>query len=139
MAFMPHASARSKRPYRKYVIDSLSSLRYNTNMKTRRTPRKDCNYIIYAMTSEKGDSYIGLTRKSLPNADKVVAERWRKHKSRAVNENRMWNLYVYLKSGGLAMNWTHEIIAIVRGRAEAYAYERELVKLFEPELNDQYL
>ena len=105
----------------------------------RRTPRSDCNYIIYAMTSERGDSYIGLTRKSLPNADKVVAERWRKHKSRAVNENRMWNLYVYLKSGGLAMNWTHEIIAIVRGRAEAYAYERELVKLFEPELNDQYL
>jgi hypothetical protein len=27
----------------------------------------------------------------------------------------------------------------MRGRAEAYAYERELVKLFEPELNDQYL
>ncbi len=39
---------------------------------TRRTPRQDCNYIIYAMTSERGDSYIGLTRKSLPNADKVA-------------------------------------------------------------------
>jgi len=48
-------------------------------------------------------------------------------------------LYIYLKSGGLAMTWKHEIIAIVRGRKEAYAYERELVKLFEPELNDQYL
>ena len=108
-------------------------------MKTRRTPRSDCNYIIYAMTSEKGDSYIGLTRKSLPNADKVVAERWRKHKSRAVNENRLWALYIYLKSGGLAMNWTHEIIAVIRGRKEAYAYERELVKLIKPELNDQYL
>ena len=108
-------------------------------MKTRRTPRQDCNYIIYAMTSERGDSYIGLTRKSLPNADKVVAERWRKHKSRARNENRLWALYIYLKSGGLDMTWTHTVIDIVRGRKEAYAYERELVKLFEPELNDQYL
>ena len=105
---------------------------------TRRTPRSDCNYIIYAMTSERGDSYIGLTRKSLPNADKVVAERWRKHRSRAVNENRLWALYIYLKSGGLAMTWRHEVIAVIRGRKEAYAYERELVKLFEPELNDQY-
>jgi hypothetical protein len=135
----PQGECGRERPYRKYVIDSLSQMRYNYSMKTRRTPRKDCNYIIYAMTSEKGDSYIGLTRKSLPNADKVVAERWRKHKSRAVNENRMWNLYVYLKSGGLAMNWRHEIIAVIRGRAEAYAYERELVKLIKPELNDQYL
>ena len=131
MAFTPQPSAGP--------VDSLARSLYNTNMKTRRTPRTDCNYIIYAMTSERGDSYIGLTRKSLPNADKVVAERWRKHKSRAVNENRLWALYIYLKSGGLAMNWTHEIIAIVRGRKEAYAYERELVKLFEPELNDQYL
>ena len=88
---------------------------------TRRTPRSDCNYIIYAMTSERGDSYIGLTRKSLPNTDKVIAERWRKHKSRAKNENRLWALCIYLKSGGLAMTWTHVIIAVVLGRAEADA------------------
>ena len=121
------------------AVDSLAKRRYNKHMTTRRTPRSDCNYIIYAMTSERGDSYIGLTRKSLPNADKVVAERWRKHRSRAVNENRLWALYIYLKSGGLAMTWRHEVIAVIRGRKEAYAYERELVKLFEPELNDQYL
>jgi len=28
---------------------------------------------------------------------------------------------------------------VIRGRKEAYAYERELVKLIKPELNDQYL
>jgi hypothetical protein len=28
---------------------------------------------------------------------------------------------------------------VIRGRAEAYAYERELVKLIEPTLNDQYM
>jgi hypothetical protein len=108
-------------------------------MTTRRTPRKDCNYIIYEMVSETGENYIGLTRKSQPNATKVVAERWRKHKSRARNENRLWALYIYLKSGGLDLEWTHRVLATVRGRAEAYAYERELVKQARPTLNDQYL
>jgi hypothetical protein len=108
-------------------------------MTTRRTPRKDCNYIIYEMVSETGENYIGLTRKSLPNTNKVVLERWRKHKSRARNENRLWALYIYLKSGGLDMEWTHRVLAIVRGRAEAYEYERSLVKELTPTLNDQYL
>lgn len=108
-------------------------------MKTRRTPRRDCNYIIYEMTDELGNNYVGLTRKSLPNANKVVSERWRKHKSRARNENRLWALYVYLKTGGLDLAWTHRVIAIIRGRAEAYAWEREYVKQHQPTLNDQYL
>ena len=117
----------------------MARSQYNNTMTTRRTPRKDCNYIIYEMVDELGNNYIGLTRKSQPNATKVVAERWRKHKSRARNENRLWALYVYLKSGGLEHEWTHRVLAIVRGRAEAYEYERELVKELTPSLNDQYL
>lgn len=105
----------------------------------RRKTRSDCNYIIYEMTDERGENYIGLTRKSMPNVDRVVAERWRKHKSRARNENRLWALYVYLKTGGLALGWEHKVLAVIRGRAEAYAYERELVKQVRPSLNDQYL
>jgi len=91
------------------------------------------------MVDELGNNYIGLTRKSLPNANKVVAERWRKHRSRAKNENRLWALYIYLKSGGLDMTWSHRILAVIRGRKEAYAYERGLVKELAPSLNDQYL
>ena len=108
-------------------------------MKTKRTARKDCNYVIYEAVSETGENYIGLTRKGSVTVAKAVKERWRKHVSRARNENRLWALYVYLKTGGLDLGWTHNIIAIVRGRAEAYAYERELVKRAEPTLNDQYL
>ena len=81
---------------------------------------------------------VGIDQ-STPNANKVVAERWRKHKSRARNENRTWVLYEYLKMGAVDWTWTHKIIAIVRGRAEAYAYERELVKTLQPSLNDQYI
>lgn len=106
---------------------------------TRRKTRSDCNYIIYEMVDELGNNYIGLTRKSQPNANKVVAERWRKHKSRAKNENRLWALYVYLKTGGLDLAWSHRVLAVIRGRKEAYAYERELVKELAPSLNDQYL
>ena len=106
---------------------------------TRRKPRSDSNYIIYEMVSEAGENYIGLTRKSQPSVAKTVLERWRKHKSRARNENRLWALYVYLKTGGLDMGWEHRVLAIIRGRAEAYAYERELVKELRPSLNDQYL
>lgn len=109
------------------------------NTQTRRTPRKDSSYVIYEMTSETGESYIGLTRKGTVTPTKAVAERWRRHKSRARNEDRKWALYVYLNSGGLDLTWTHKIITIIRGRAEAYALERELVKTLSPELNNQYL
>jgi hypothetical protein len=95
--------------------------------------------VIYEMRDELGENYIGLTRKSLPSANKTVLERWRKHKSRARNENRDWVLYQYLKMGAVDWAWTHRVLAIVRGRAEAYAYERELVKAEQPTLNDQYL
>lgn len=106
----------------------------------KRTARKDSNYIIYEVTcDETGASYIGLTRKGNTTPVKAVKERWRKHTSRARNEDRKWPLYVYLKSGGLTMSWTHRIIEIVRGRAEAYAREREIVKTVQPMLNDQYL
>jgi hypothetical protein len=91
------------------------------------------------MVDELGNNYIGLTRKSLPNANKVVAERWRKHKSRAKNENRLWALYIYLKTGGLDLAWSHRVLAVIRVRKEAYAYERGLVKELAPSLNDQYL
>ena len=122
------------------LVDCLGYLCYNnTMMKTKRTARKDCNYVIYEAVSETGENYIGLTRKGTVTVAKAVKERWRKHISRARNENRLWALYVYLKTGGLDMTWEHKVIAVVRGRAEAYDFERGLVKEFRPTLNDQYL
>lgn len=101
--------------------------------------RNDCNYIIYEAVSERGENYVGLTRKSESTVQRSILERWRKHLSRARNENRLWALYVYLKTGGLDMGWEHRVLEIVRGRAAAYARERVLVKEMQPSLNDQYL
>lgn len=104
---------------------------------TKRTARKDSNYIIY-VAEHDGSAYIGLTRKGSQSANKAVKERWRKHISRARHEDRDWELYRYIKKGNWT-DWTHRIITVIRGRADAYAYERSLVKAFQPELNDQYL
>lgn len=100
--------------------------------------RSDCNYIIYEAVDEQGMNYIGLTRKASTVA-RSVKERWRKHLSRARNENRDWALYKYLRAGGLDFAWEHRILEIVRGRKAAYAREREIVKAQSPSLNDQYL
>lgn len=101
--------------------------------------RSDCNYIIYEAVSERGENYIGVTRKTETTVSRSIKERWRRHLSRARNENRLWALYVYLKTGGLDLTWQHRVIEVVRGRAEAYARERLIVKALQPTLNDQYL
>jgi hypothetical protein len=120
------------------LVDVLTKMPYNTlMMKTKRTARKDSNYVIYAAT-HNGIAYIGLTRKGSTTVTKAVKERWRKHISRAKHEDRAWELYKYIKAGNWT-DWAHEVICVIRGRAEAYAYERELVKLMQPELNDQYI
>jgi hypothetical protein len=103
---------------------------------TKRTARSDSNYVIYVALHD-GKAYIGLTRKSQSTVNKSVKERWRKHVSRAKNEARDWRIYNYMRDGNWD-GWSHEVITVIRGRAEAYAYERALVKQLEPELNDQY-
>ena len=114
---------------------------YYTNMKTqtRRTARKDSTFIIYEAVSETGENYIGLTRKTETTVLKSLKERWRRHLSRARNEQRAWRLYEYMRAGGLEQTWEHRILAIIRGRAAAYDLERSMVKEQEPTLNDQYL
>ena len=99
--------------------------------------RSDCNYVIYAAVHE-GNVYVGLTRKGSATVAAAVRERWRKHVSRARNEDRDWELYRYIKAGNWT-DWEHEVITVIRGRAAAYAWEREYVKLHRPNLNDQYM
>lgn len=111
----------------------------NKTTKTKRTARADCNFVIYRAVCETGQDYIGLTRKGSRTSSGAVKERWRKHISRARNENRRWALYVYLKTGGMDLKWKHEILEVVRGRAAAYSQEREIIKALKPSLNDQYV
>lgn len=104
---------------------------------TKRTARKDSNYIIY-VARHNGQEYIGLTRKGKLTVARAVKERWRKHISRARHEDRDWEIYNYIRAGNWT-DWEHSVITVIRGRAEAYAYEREIVKMIGPSLNDQYM
>jgi hypothetical protein len=106
---------------------------------SRRKPRKDCNYVIYEMVDKNGNNYIGLTRKSETTPLKSVKRRWQKHLSRARKEMLEWTLYQHLRSCSADDKWKHNIIAIVRGRKEAYAAEREIILRLKPRLNDQYM
>lgn len=106
---------------------------------TRRTARKDSSFIIYEAVSETGENYIGLTRKTESTVLKSLKERWRRHLSRARCEDRAWRLYEYMRAGGLEETWDHRVLAIIRGRAEAYKQERLIVQAQRPTLNDQYV
>lgn len=103
----------------------------------RRKTRSDSNYIIYAAIHD-GQVYVGLTRKGTTTVGRAVKERWRKHISRARNESRDWTIYNYMREGNWT-DWEHEVITVIRGRKEAYAWEREYVKEHQPSLNDQYI
>jgi hypothetical protein len=106
---------------------------------TRRRPRKDCNYVIYEMVDNSGNNYIGLTRKSESTPLKSVKRRWQKHMSCARKEMLEWTLYQHLRDCSSGHKWKHNIVAVVRGRKEAYAAERELILKLKPSLNDQYV
>ena len=106
---------------------------------TRRTRRADSTFVIYEARSPEGENYIGVTGKTESSPLSSAIARWKKHRSRGVHEEREWPLYRYLRErGGLDMLWTITVIETVRGRAEAYARERNIVLERKPTLNEQY-
>lgn len=104
----------------------------------RRRARSDSTYIIYEMSDARGETYIGVTRKTESTVDRSVRQRWRRHLSRARCEQRDWTLYQYLRSGALEGQWWFRVLETLRGRLAAYRREIEVVAELEPTLNDQY-
>jgi len=100
----------------------------------KRKKRSDRNYILYAITAETGDSYIGLTVAQGQAFLRSVKVRVQKHLSRARKENREWSLYEFLRENPEAQ-LQYEILEVVRGRKPAYQRERELIAEYEPNLN----
>ena len=103
---------------------------------TKAKPRKkrtDRNHIIYTIIVG-GKEYIGITYKE-GTVLQSLKRRAHKHWYRATKEQRMWNLCVALRS--LAAEDCIDIrpLEIVRGKTEAHARERELIRNMKPELN----
>lgn len=97
-----------------------------------RKKRSDRLHVIY-MLEHGADFYIGVTAKTESTALKSVKTRWNKHCYRARTESKSWLLYEKLREHDLG--WTLGIVAVVRGKREAHAVERELIRTHQPTLN----
>jgi|TARA_R110000822_G_scaffold268966_1_gene392262 hypothetical protein len=105
-------------------------------MDTKQQPRKkrvDRTHIIYVLQSAD-DCYIGVTAKTESTVNKSLATRFNKHVYRSRSEDKCWALYETMRERG-AGSFVKVIIDVVRGKAAAHTCERELIKLFKPNLN----
>ena len=99
-----------------------------------RKKRSDRNHVIYCITAETGDQYIGLTV-AIGNAFlRSVKVRVQKHLSRAKREDKTWSLYAFLRSNP-EVQIEYQVVEVVRGRKPAHQRERELIAEWAPELN----
>lgn len=119
------------------LVDNLSDWCYNHNMNLEKPIRKrrvDRTHIIYELRVN-GASYIGVTAKTESTITKSVLARAAKHYYRAQKEAKSWALCNALRS--LASKADIEVLVheTLRGKAAAHKRERELIKLFNPELN----
>ena len=99
-----------------------------------RKTRSDRNHIIYEIVTPVG-SYIGVTAKTESTVLKSLQSRAAKHFYRARTESKNWALCQYLRTltdKSLIDIRMHEMI---RGKSEAHARERALIRSLNPLLN----
>jgi len=105
------------------------------NMRSHRKPRSDRNHIIYQITCKPtGQTYIGVCIVKKQAKVKSLKYRWNGHLRAAFIENRDWNMSRALRQYG-EHNFTKTIVEVVRGKAQAYAREAELINILRPALN----
>jgi len=99
-----------------------------------RKPRTDRNHIIYEIVTPIG-SYIGVTAKTQTTVLKSLRARAAKHYYRARTESKTWALCQYLRTLEDKTLIDIRMHEMVRGKAEAHARERELIRELNPVLN----
>jgi len=105
-------------------------------MDSKKAPRKkrtDRTHVIYKITSGR-DFYIGVTAKTESTVLKSVKTRINKHIYRSRSEDKSWLLYEAMRDRGTD-TFTFEIVAVIRGKAQAHQAERELIRQLRPNLN----
>lgn len=81
-----------------------------------------------------GREYIGVTIVNGRSPTKSLQRRFQKHVQRAWAEDKQWKLSAAIRKYG-AEAFDVEIIQIVRGKSQAHAVERELIRARKPKLN----
>ena len=119
------------------LVDRLGRRCYNVNMnleKPTRKKRTDRTHIIYELRVN-GLSYIGVTAKTESTINKSVLARAAKHYYRAQTEAKNWALCSALRTVASKNDIEVLVHETLRGKEAAHKRERELIKLFNPELN----
>lgn len=101
---------------------------------TQRKRRSDRNHAIYELVCEAtGESYVGVTV-VVDTALRSVRGRFNRHVSRARTESRDWLLCEALREHGRD-GFSVYLLEVVRGKSQAHARERELIRDLRPALN----
>ena len=117
-------------------VDNQCWICYNIHMNSKTVARKkrtDRTHIIY-MIESGSDFYIGVTAKTMSTVKKSVLVRCNKHMYRMRSEDRGWMLYETMRERGTD-SFTVRVVAVVRGKSEAHAVERALIREMKPNLN----
>lgn len=99
-----------------------------------RAKRSDRNHIIYEIVGPEG-IYVGVTAKTESTVLKSVRARIAKHYYRAQKETKDWALCELLRGYSSKEDIDVRIVEIVRGKREAHARERELIRELRPFYN----
>ena len=100
----------------------------------KRKARNDRKHAVYMLVNTNTmEYYVGITvcGQQLKKALKV---RWQKHVRRALTENKDWNLCRSIREHG-ADAFELDVLAVVRGRKDAHAFERSTIAELQPQLN----
>lgn len=101
-----------------------------------RKKRSDRNHIIYEVVlGATGQTYIGMTQQVGKATLRSVKERWKRHVSRAVLHPELeWPICQAIREWG-PKAFDVRPIHIIRGKAEAHAFETALIRERQPQLN----
>lgn len=90
---------------------------------------------MYELTVGK-KQYIGVTVKCFHSAAKSLRCRVSKHWYRRMEDGKNhWNLYKEIRKLEDRSQIGQRVVAVIRGKTQAHAFERELIRELKPTLN----
>jgi hypothetical protein len=105
------------------------------SIKRTRRVRRDRNHILYRIDcTVTGEYYIGLSGCIGRKVAGTLAERFRRHCSKAMHEAHRWTLHKRIRRYG-PQKFRAQVLLIVRGRDAAFQEERRLIRTLRPALN----
>jgi excinuclease UvrABC nuclease subunit len=103
-----------------------------------RKKRSDRNYLIYQIVCiPTGEEYFGITVTKVGGDTRTLKNRLQQHYYKATTYGFEWTLADRLRKHGKEA-FAIAAIEKVRGKAEAYAMEAELINDHKPELNTKF-